>query len=168
MTMIGSISYRRGANAIWLFGIERSVRAVSILVARYVGSILLGDTERMVLTAVLVVAATFVVLDERSLDSTWGVSLVKDPRDGSDSPDPAAQKEALALACSRVAQRYGLTQREGEVLLLLAQQKSAADIEQELLVANGTAKAHIRHVYQKLGIHSREELYEAVASKRGL
>ena len=61
--------------------------------------------------------------------------------------------------------RHGLTQREGEVLLLLAQQKSAADIEQELLVANGTAKAHIRHVYQKLGIHSREELYEMVASK---
>ena len=165
MTMIGSISYRRGANAIWLFGIERSVRAVSIFVARYVGSMLLGDTERMVLTAVLVVAATFVVLDERNLDSTWGVSLVKDPRDGSDSSDPAAQKEALALACSQVAQRHGLTQREGEILLLLAQQKSAADIEQELLVANGTAKAHIRHVYQKLGIHSREELYEMVASK---
>ena len=32
-------------------------------------------------------------------------------------------------------------------------------IERELDIANGTAKAHVRHIYQKLNIHSREELF---------
>ena len=59
-----------------------------------------------------------------------------------------------------------LSQREGEVLLLLAQHKTARDIEAELCVANGTAKAHIRHVYQKLDIHTREELFALVEEAR--
>ena len=46
--------------------------------------------------------------------------------------------------------------------MLLAQHKTALDIEAELCVANGTAKAHIRHVYQKLDIHTREELFALV------
>lgn len=46
--------------------------------------------------------------------------------------------------------------------MLLAQHKTARDIEAELCVANGTAKAHIRHVYQKLDIHTREELFGLV------
>ncbi len=35
-------------------------------------------------------------------------------------------------------------------------------IERELFIANGTAKAHVRHIYQKLDIHSREELFALI------
>ncbi|WP_442904896.1 response regulator transcription factor [Gordonibacter sp.] len=52
--------------------------------------------------------------------------------------------------------------RESEVLLLLAQRKSISVIEKELFIANGTAKAHVRHIYQKLEVHSREELFDLV------
>ena len=48
------------------------------------------------------------------------------------------------------------------MLFLLAQHKTAGDIERELCVAHGTAKAHIRHVYKKLDIHAREELFDLV------
>ena len=44
------------------------------------------------------------------------------------------------------------------VLLLLAQRKTVGSIERELFIANGTAKTHIRHIYRKLDIHSRDEL----------
>lgn len=47
-------------------------------------------------------------------------------------------------------------------MLLLAQHKTTADLERELVIANGTAKAHTRHVYSKLGVHSRDELYALV------
>ena len=50
---------------------------------------------------------------------------------------------------------------------MLAQHKSATDIGAELCVAHGTAKAHIRHVYQKLDVHAREELFELVAAEKG-
>ena len=50
-------------------------------------------------------------------------------------------------------------------MLLLAQHKTISDIENELIVANGTVKAHIRHIYQKLDIHSREELFEILGTQ---
>ncbi|MEG0620695.1 MAG: LuxR C-terminal-related transcriptional regulator, partial [Raoultibacter sp.] len=50
--------------------------------------------------------------------------------------------------------------REEEVLLLLAQHKTVGAIERELFIANGTAKTHTRHIYRKLDIHSRDELFE--------
>ena len=76
------------------------------------------------------------------------------------------ERNALVGACAALAKERNLSQREEEVLLLLAQHKTARDIERELCVANGTAKAHIRHVYQKLDIHTREELFERVGGAR--
>lgn len=76
------------------------------------------------------------------------------------------QRHSLARSCAEIARTRNLSQREGEVLLLLAQKKTARDIEQELCIANGTAKAHIRHVYQKLDIHTREELFAMVEKGR--
>ena len=51
-----------------------------------------------------------------------------------------------------MANRYRLTGRETEILNLLAQRKTVGMIERELFIANGTAKAHVRHIYQKLHI----------------
>ena len=73
---------------------------------------------------------------------------------------PLKKKHALVDRCDDISKEKGLSAREQEVLLLLAQHKTISDIENELIVANGTVKAHIRHIYQKLDIHSREELFE--------
>ena len=46
------------------------------------------------------------------------------------------------------------------VFFFFFKQKTAYEIATEMTIANGTAKSHIRHVYKKLGVHSREELFE--------
>ncbi len=71
-----------------------------------------------------------------------------------------ARKQELADRCAEIARRYKLSAREEEVLLLLAQHKTVGIIERELVIANGTAKAHVRHIYQKLDIHTRQELFD--------
>jgi DNA-binding NarL/FixJ family response regulator len=48
-----------------------------------------------------------------------------------------------------------LTEREVEVLRLLAAGQSNAEIADSLVVAIGTVKAHIQHIYRKLDAHSR-------------
>ena len=48
------------------------------------------------------------------------------------------------------------------MLALLAQGKSVPRIEQELCISNGTAKSHVRHIYAKLNVHSRDELIQLV------
>ena len=69
-------------------------------------------------------------------------------------------RQALADRCAQLAREYRLTARESEVLLLLAQHKTVSEIEAELFIANGTAKAHVRHIYHKMDIHTRDELLE--------
>lgn len=49
----------------------------------------------------------------------------------------------------------GLTPREREVLGLVAEGKSNAEIAAELWIAVGTVRIHLEHIYRKLGVRSR-------------
>ncbi|GHT78967.1 hypothetical protein FACS1894104_2900 [Actinomycetota bacterium] len=53
---------------------------------------------------------------------------------------------------------YELSPKETEVLFLLAKGRNAEYIQNELVVSRHTAKAHIYHIYQKTGVHSRQDL----------
>ncbi|MCH8799533.1 MAG: hypothetical protein IH963_01350 [Chloroflexi bacterium] len=51
----------------------------------------------------------------------------------------------------------GLTQREAEVLRLLAQGRSNSQISEELVVAEGTTRRHVANIYEKIGVANRSE-----------
>ena len=51
----------------------------------------------------------------------------------------------------------GLTQREVEVLRLLAHGRSNSQISQELVVAEGTTPRHVANIYEKIGAANRAE-----------
>lgn len=51
-----------------------------------------------------------------------------------------------------------LTARELEVLGRLQQRRSNGQIARELHVSIETVRTHVRHIYRKLGVHSRREL----------
>jgi DNA-binding NarL/FixJ family response regulator len=51
--------------------------------------------------------------------------------------------------------RLGLTRRQGEVLSLLADGVSTADIAQKLSISVQTVRTHLKHVYATLGVNDR-------------
>ena len=51
----------------------------------------------------------------------------------------------------------GLTQREVEVLRLLAQGRSNSQISKDLVVAEGTTRRHVANIYEKIGVANRAE-----------
>jgi LuxR family maltose regulon positive regulatory protein len=65
----------------------------------------------------------------------------------------------------RQAQEGLLSARELEVLACLPEGASDKAIARELFIAPGTVKKHLKNIYRKLGVHSREE---AVARGRSL
>ena len=68
----------------------------------------------------------------------------------------------LVLRCGKVSRRYGLTHREEEVLELLAQGFSTQRIEETLFISSNTARTHVRHIYEKLDAHNRDDVARIV------
>jgi DNA-binding CsgD family transcriptional regulator len=58
-----------------------------------------------------------------------------------------------------------LTRREGEILALVAEGRSNAEIAAKLWLSAGTVRIHLQHVYEKLGVQNRTA---AVAHVRDL
>lgn len=95
----------------------------------------------------------------KELSGRWGVYVEQLP-EKDEYVNPYAQRRALEQKCAEIARTHDLSRREEEVLAILAMHKTIKDVEQELVIANGTAKTHIKHIYRKLDIHSRDELWE--------
>lgn len=60
--------------------------------------------------------------------------------------------------CDQLARAYGLTEREIDVLKLLAKGRSKAFIAESLFISENTVRGHSRRLYAKLGVHTRDEL----------
>lgn len=63
--------------------------------------------------------------------------------------------QAAELAVERVVARSALTQREREVLDLVATGATNAAVAEALVVSPGTVKKHLDNIYAKLGVDSR-------------
>jgi DNA-binding CsgD family transcriptional regulator len=58
-----------------------------------------------------------------------------------------------------------LSRRERDVYELLVQGRSNREIARMLFIGESTAKVHVRHIFEKLGVHTR---VEAVAAGRAM
>ncbi len=72
------------------------------------------------------------------------------------------ERRPFGRQCARIGEQAKLTPREQEVFEMLAQGRNARYIMECHTVSLNTVKSHIKHVYQKLGIHSQQELIDLV------
>ena len=78
----------------------------------------------------------------------------------------ARMSDFINERCAELAATYGLTARESEILGQLARGRDGKFIAGEYVLSYNTVKTHIKHIYQKVGVHSRQELLDAVESGR--
>jgi len=66
--------------------------------------------------------------------------------------------ELLRERCIVVQKKYGISDRELDVLVLLARGYSSSSIQEKLCIASGTVNSHTRNIYAKLGVHSKSDV----------
>ena len=76
---------------------------------------------------------------------------------GSDEPSDRRQ-----TACARIAEQYALSPRETEILRFLARGHGAKYIAERLFISADTVRTHCKRIYEKTGVHAKDELLELV------
>ena len=61
---------------------------------------------------------------------------------------------------SALAVHGRLTQREAEVAALLIEGRSLPVIQEKLSISEGTVRTHAKRVYEKCGVHTKQELID--------
>jgi DNA-binding CsgD family transcriptional regulator len=177
--LLCEVASRFQYTSIQVFGIGRSL----ILLVGFAGGTILTQTlksaEPLDVQAFTIVAATSVILitlarsyilTEHHLVSLESASdemvydvlanLNEEKAKESRSADDKAPKIPLFARCEIIGRYHLLSPREIDVFHLLATGRNAARIQEELMISMGTVNSHTYHIYQKLNIHTQQELID--------
>lgn len=66
--------------------------------------------------------------------------------------------------CARLAREFDLTRREEEVLIMLIEGRTRSEVARSLYLSDNTVKTHVRNLYKKLKVGSKDELVAVIGS----
>lgn len=143
-------AYVNKSSAIPACGTVLAVNSLCTLLGRYGEQVLyrLGVNELPILVAFFIIA---IVASLLLGDQDFASLIVIRER--------SAMRNRRFESMMRTA---GLSKREESIFLLMAEGRSIHDISDELSIAPGTVRAHVSHVYEKFGVHSRQEFDDMV------
>lgn len=72
----------------------------------------------------------------------------------------AMRQAAMRHSAEELGRQFMLSEREIEVLSLYALGWTQKRVAEELYISPGTAHAHIKRIYAKTGLHSRQEILD--------
>ncbi len=131
-----------------------------------IGLIMLtGVGDDSVLSAALLAGCTGFVTKDRATSEL--VDAVRAVREGRSAIDPGAIARLATMRREPTAgDAGGLTQREREVLILLAEGATTREISARLFISLNTTRNHVQRLIGKLGAHSRLEAVAAAPPRR--
>lgn len=151
------IVVERGLSTLYVFGWGATAFHVGSFVGLLAGDLLatFADTEALVSPLCVAIGAVLVLVMAYVFKEQGVVELF--------APNPPVcetEVSAIAETCRSLTERHGLSARESQILDLLARGRSVPYIERELGITTSTAKTHVRHIYQKIGVHTKQELLD--------
>ena len=69
---------------------------------------------------------------------------------------------AIHGVVEEIASEYKLSPREAEVLGYLAKGRSVPYMRDLMVISKSTIETHIKHIYKKTGVHSRQEALDLI------
>lgn len=179
--LLANVANRTDLSYVRVFGWGRGASAAGTTVGWFAGAslapVLVENPSNMVALAMgmvfVLLVVSMVILNERTI----GMALRKtrnaqtdqgtgdffpsgrgpEGAGGASDGDGAPREGAWTKSCNALAEQAGLSLRERDVLFLLGKGYTIEYIAGELGISFNTAKSHIRNVYAKAGVHSKQE-----------
>lgn len=134
------------------------VSAVQHLSGAWAMGIAFGIVYLLLLVGILLFPKVFESVENRERDKAAALRLQREVgRSGTSGNDPLFD---MGARCDAVAKLYGLSAREKDVLAYLLMGRTLQSIGNETFLSYNTVKTHVSHIYQKTGVHSRDELID--------
>ncbi len=162
------LSRRNPVNTLSVFGWANGIGGLGTTLGA-----LLGTTGNALVAADDPAAASYLAIGFAVLFAAYVLFFLRgytfraqiatvEPAPVAELQPPLSGEEAFEARCHAIAQQYELTPREEETFTMLARGRNREYIQNALQVSRNTAKAHVKHTYAKLGIHSHQELLDLV------
>jgi DNA-binding CsgD family transcriptional regulator len=187
-SLCSHVSYLTKISPVRIFGLGRGASAAGTTIGWFLGAQLISSEDSATTIAVISVAMAFtlfvvvmLVFNERLIGQVlvktleakksparraMTLDLMPDFDESGDTGTEIHQAGFWTQCCNEIADQYGLSPREREVLFLLSKGRTLDYIGSELGISLNTTKTHSRNVYQKVGVHTRQELLDVIERKR--
>jgi DNA-binding CsgD family transcriptional regulator len=68
--------------------------------------------------------------------------------------------DTFEASCARIVEMFALSKREAEILPYALRGRTSERVARELTISKSTVDTHLRRIYAKTGVHSRQELID--------
>ncbi len=160
---IGSIMKDR-VSALMCVALLRCAQWVGGALGRLVVPSILpqADSSTVVLVALVLILLTMIGFMTLSRQYAAESALAN-----AESRSAPSAESGLERSVRLVAQRYALSPREEEILVIWAAGRTSAYIESRLFISKNTVKTHLKHIYTKTGTPNREALMQLLDTMEG-
>lgn len=161
-TMLADVAHHSRTSPYVIFGSGWIAYSLSFALGELFGKLAgfhgAGSAVLTLMAYVLTIAAVF-ALNESNFSQR---------RIFADLDVPAPEQSMFASiddGCRLLGEERGLTSREIEVLQLLCKGRSKSYVAESLFISENTVRSHAKHIYAKLGVHSKQEILDIIASR---
>lgn len=168
MLLLANMIERHSYNSYRVNGLARGLEVALSLAGVFVGAAVShNDTYDFIQTVIIVFVCVYLLAmallllmnheKQQSLhhvDRPDRIVVVKRVFESAD--------EQINARCGACAREFSLTKREEEVLSYLVRGRSSVYISKTLTVSVNTVKGHIKNIYVKTGVHSKQDLIDLV------
>lgn len=166
------------------FGIFRAVVQLGFLVGSFFGARLVDAVVDvtgpclLLIRACVVMLPLFINLQKRlgELDSDVAIEggigentrakTTASSMEGEEERELAMGQLSMDDVTADLARKYKLSPREAEVFGFLAKGRSVPYMRDVLVISKSTIETHIKHIYAKCNVHSKQELLDLVEARQ--
>lgn len=141
------------------FAVLSLAEALGVLIGSFIGSF---QIEPLLFALMLIINALVIllVLTITHVNKKIQANAIQARAIAEAAADQRLQREEKIQA---IANRYGMTKRETEVLDLILQGRNVPHMAEKLCISQSTVQTHVKHIYTKAGVRNRQSLLDLIA-----